>query len=202
MTSADDLHADLLSYCARNGIKPSSFGQLLFSHHKFAETLERGSAPVRKAALARRFMAEHPVVEKRRFGAVAKAWRQRVAGGDTGGEGQATAPGPVANGNGLITAGTLEESYPSHNRESHAENSGGTADPALLAWIVDRMGGDEAVAAGTRTALTVVEAMRAEGRIWSQHRRDWAAFALASGHDLDPETLEFRPLGRAAGRGA
>jgi len=126
MMTATTLHSELVRYCAANGIEPSSFGVLLFGNAKFADRLRRGTTSVEKATLAARFMVEHPEVPRRKFGAVARAWRDRVtAEGDIGaGARHADATQAVAGAVGSITAATLEQLPEPHNQESQSSEGG------------------------------------------------------------------------------
>lgn len=76
------------------------------------------------------------------------------------------------------------------------------ADPLAVAATFAQLGGHEVIAIGARIAVTDLEAMEAEGRIWSQHRRALVEFALANRLDLDADKLSLRPLGREHGRAA
>lgn len=204
------LHADLLAYCARIGIAPTTFGQHVLRDSAFAASLLRGRSGIGKVALAQRFMREHPEALPRQFGAIAKAWRERVATEEEAG-GEARHPGDPAAAvaaDGAVatssTAGTLVYSSRSYNQESQSEDSAPApaGDPAALARILALLGGHEAVAMGARIAVTDLEAMEAEGRVWSQYHRALTAGARATGYDLDPATLAMRPLGRDYARRA
>lgn len=122
MFDPNTLHADLVAYCQRNGIRPSSFGQYVIRDAAFAASLSRGSVMLNKLALAHRFMAENPDVPRRQFGAVAKAWRERVAAENgTGGSGGDHAPNQAAAaGDGSITDATLDQVISLHNQESQS----------------------------------------------------------------------------------
>ena len=113
------LHAELAVYCASIGIKPSSFGQLLFGQARFADSLQRGTASIGKAAEAARFMAEHPDVPHRAFGAAVRAWRDRVTA-EAAAEGGAGHEGLDGDG-GASTAATLAKPDDLHNQESQPE---------------------------------------------------------------------------------
>src|SRR3546814_1256172 len=97
---------------------------------------------------------------------------------------------------------TLEQAAVPHNRESQAASSDPVpaGDPAAVALAFDRLGGDEAIAEGARVAVTALEAMRTEGRIWSQYQRPLADYAAAGGWELDPVALVIRPLDRKSTR--
>src|SRR3546814_13115857 len=85
MIEPSRIHAELLAYCTRIGVAPTTFGQWVVRDFAFAASLLGGSAKVGKVALAQRFMREHPEVPRRQFGAVAKAWRERPgSGGEIG----------------------------------------------------------------------------------------------------------------------
>lgn len=206
MIEPSRIHADLIAYCARIGIAPTTFGQWVVRDFAFAASLLGGSAKVGKVALAQRFMRECPEVPRRQFGAVAKAWRERImSDAGVGGDDPHAEAGQMVAGAagsdeslvsvGSITAGTLEQAAVTHNRESYRTNSG---DPGGLARILGQLGGHAAVAAASGVPVSALEAMEAEGRVWDQHRRALQECAARLGYDLDPETLACRPLGRAA----
>jgi hypothetical protein len=77
------------------------------------------------------------------------------------------------------------------------------SDPASLAAILDQLGGHDVIAEGARIPVTDLEAMQAEGRIWTQYRDALVAFARDfGGSDLDPEKLIMRARGKDAWRAA
>src|SRR3546814_6086345 len=97
-------------------------------------------------------MREHPEVPRRQFGAVAKAWRERLGSGGEdphaeAGQMVAGAAGSCAAGAGgtepvgSITAGTLEQAAVPHNRESQAASSDPVpaGDQAAVALDFDRL---------------------------------------------------------------
>lgn len=210
MIEPASIHADLIAYCARIGVAPTTFGQWVVRDFAFAASLKSGAAKIGKVGLAQRFMREHTEVPHRQFGAVAKAWRERIAaegetGDGSGGEARhAGDPAAVAAAmaSAASTAATLEESYQSHNQEFNAELSDPPGDPAAVAAILDRLGGDQVVCEGARVAMTALEVMRAEGLIWAQYQRPLAAFAASRGYALDPVTRVMRPVGRDFARSA
>jgi hypothetical protein len=113
------VHADLIAYCARIGITPKTFGQVVLKSTAFADRLRFGKALVGSVSLAQRFMAEHPEVPRREFGAVAKAWRERIASEAADGDVGAAHADPAASV-GECTDATLDQVRTLHNQESQA----------------------------------------------------------------------------------